>query len=860
MSKSNLFLLSSEDSFWESIGVSPTSVKMTQKKKSQEIEEYLLKFLRKLGVSNIRLLCEKAGINDPGPLQRASLPCDLLKTCDRNTLLYLKEFSKNRLPEIEEAFKKASDVKPTALEGDFSRMARKNERIKAFTRLLLLYHKDPRHLGEIYFMSVWRSRATGFEYGTSDEVPKKLESLLRSKLAGLAKVISKANSDREVKPIGVHQFQNGLVVAAFDREYTPVVKRDFREKFKVFHECGTIVFGIDPQRGTLDVRVRSQDIASAVTAWLKSNCDLDFTRPDDPPLKNFDDEKAKQALFAEPGSNPGMAVVSIRFRRSALPTHPTITIASRRDGLPLRLDIEALRTKEVLHADSLMDVEAMSVHFEDATAEVAFDAQASGILKLQFNNMGWPDEKAQKFRDLFQKNFHLPLNRDLDTTGLQSGFLAVVKYLLTVTDVESVQMFQVNIFDELKKKNYLTQTPVIERMCVSTTCKRKGKVVKDPNTLDCACGKPLAKRDRRQVAVNLDKAHDVAADIFKKATGRTLGTREKQFEKIEFFPLKAGKDNEQKMEICVFLGVNPPSKETLERMSRSARPVIVIQARADDNVFIDLHGRGVISLAYLIAATEESTLRAECEKRIQVLIDDLLRATAKRIHDAGDHSFRLLRDKPVGWTGNEYETDVFNVVHVLFPEAFVLGRKGKEEPDGFCAFVQYVEESRRDAHTWCWTYDAKYTTKDEGYELDVTERDKMRRYIVRFRENPKLFTKPHQVKAHIIISNNMTEEKIKAAYDLLMDKAAGLKGDHRSVKLVLMREEFVTELFDVAQKNHVEITRRPAVLDKFLIERIEATTTYLILDKTDAKEIMGKVLKEHPRVYNPPAEDALKVK
>src|SRR5262249_17871757 len=118
MSKSKLFLFPRNRAFWESVGISPASVKKTNANRRQGIDEYLLKFIKSLGLANVHFLSQQAGIPDPGKLQRGKLPELFLGACDKDTLLYLKEFFKNRLTEIEEAFRKATDVKPTALEGD----------------------------------------------------------------------------------------------------------------------------------------------------------------------------------------------------------------------------------------------------------------------------------------------------------------------------------------------------------------------------------------------------------------------------------------------------------------------------------------------------------------------------------------------------------------------------------------------------------------------------------------------------------------------------------------------------------------------------------------------------------------------
>ena len=203
------------------------------------------------------------------------------------------------------------------------------------------------------------------------------------------------------------------------------------------------------------------------------------------------------------------------------------------------------------------------------------------------------------------------------------------------------------------------------------------------------------------------------------------------------------------------------------------------------------------------------------------MIEDLLRTYKERRERAARHSHSILRGEHKNLSGNEYETEVFNLLRAVFPYCHKLGRPGKAEPDGFVCIPDYrsVQDEGElvDASSWNFIYDAKHHGKGRGYDLNHDEQRKMLEYISTFRNQRRVLDGSNRkIRAHIIISNQVADAKMLAAAGFLFGDD-GLSKKNKDVKLILMREEFLMKLFEWSQTKTEEVrTKRPYLLELFI--------------------------------------------
>ena len=201
-----------------------------------------------------------------------------------------------------------------------------------------------------------------------------------------------------------------------------------------------------------------------------------------------------------------------------------------------------------------------------------------------------------------------------------------------------------------------------------------------------------------------------------------------------------------------------------------------------------------------------------------------------------------------GDKGNVYETEVFNVLRSILPYCYQFGREGKIEPDGFVCLPEYEQNAMEGVDTWNWSYDAKHSDKVAGYDLNIEERRKIVNYIELFRAKIAFWEKSTKLRAHVIISNNLTEAKMKSAAEFVFNEEGGVKKANRDVRLVLMRQEFLTRLYELVAEKKDDYQRRRPFFGNLLVKLLEheGDERYAVLTKDDAEKLFEDLLKVRP--------------
>jgi hypothetical protein len=161
---------------------------------------------------------------------------------------------------------------------------------------------------------------------------------------------------------------------------------------------------------------------------------------------------------------------------------------------------------------------------------------------------------------------------------------------------------------------------------------------------------------------------------------------------------------------------------------------------------------------------------------------------------------------------------------------------------------EYEQNAMEGVETWNWSYDAKHSDKAGGYDLNIEERRKIVNYIEKFRAKIAFWEKSTKLRAHVIISNKLTEAKMKSTAEFVFDEASGVKKGNRDVRLVLMRQEFLTRLYELVAEKKDDYQRRRPFFGNLLVKLLERERDdgYSVLDKDDAERLFQELLKVRP--------------
>ena len=844
----------STSDFWEAVGIFPEA--LTHGDKLAELQRKTRKSLHELGQGNQKFLCEQAKIPRAHDASQDDLVKLLSNSAPAHTLIHLREFMQRRVAEIEETFTtRFTDGQRKSFEGDIGNLSNATEQMKVLTKLVLLYRQSPAHLRDIYYLKLSRSRPTSFEYESEGKIPADAVGRIDQKAAKLEYEIGQLKKGQPIRFQGCHRLPSGTIVVSVLRQYSPKVQPDFREDqpYNLHYGYGHIVFSVHPDRNRVDVRCKSSRIAETIEVWLAGVLGVKLKSAKGSIFANYDPEQVVKRLLGDYPADAGIDMVAMKFRRTILPSQSSLTVAIGPHQASVKDDLEAMKANGTIHTRSVLDIESLAVNFKTQTAKITTETTRGGAIRLCFDNTSWDDELEGEFRTAFEKTFLLPLDRAIDPTKLAMGDEGVIGHLLSVKSKDQVQHFQKDSFDKLVATGVLQLKPERTMNCTKPGCDQKP--IAALKTEECPrCGTKLVARDHVRVFRNPKEIKAVVSGILT-WPGCSLGADENQFESVKYHPLRFTDAGGQRRVVSVLIRDAVPDS-TKTKLERSSRALLTVKGRTPDRpVYLDESGVGQVSLAYLLAAREVVGGEAEARDRCKELLQTLQRDHTRRIHQSGLRSYEVLKSRFSSVTDDEFETEIYNVLRSLFPESIKLGRKFKNEPDGLVGFPWFQDGSLRDGRLWTCTYDAKLAETAKPYDFDRDEYRKMKEYIEIFRASRYLYHKTNRVMSHVLISNNITETRIKGAAEYLIS-TEGLKDEDKEVTVALMLHTFLIKLYERVRDREDDFRRRGPHLAFEMKERLArpGKAGYVILTEDDANELADAVLDRdevHPGLDEP---------
>lgn len=839
------FLNPSPPEFWHGIGVFPNALDSLDR--ANRVAEDAAAALAGLGVGNLSMFCERALIAKPEDSTDRVLASVLLANGDAETVVHLREFLRRRTDVVEQTFAAAFTRREQhGIETqvrDLSR--RRTEVLKPLSKLLLLYQKCPDRLHDVQAQSLWLSRPTSFEYQATPAIQTRFITRLKSREDDLRRLVSGALGGRGVKLIGSRKSRDGLTTFAFFREYTGKVRPDFRSNFNVHYGCGLLMFGIDAAGSRLIVKSGNRAVAQAVSNFIGQEAGVEFTLVHDEVFGDYDCEEFRDRVLGGYPSDPGIEIIAADFARSGFGNHGSLTLGRPFLQPSIRSELEHLSHEGLVEIRGPSDVTSLSVLFRGQSVVVTATTVAGGAVRLTFDDSRWEQGARIDFEQAFFGAFGVPLNRLLDPARTALGTLAVYANLLSLAVEDDVQPYQEDGFQVLLEAGIVKRVPIAMRMCDNNLCPSRNVPVDDPTRTTCLhcdheiqhCTVDRLERDQSKTAIYVAGIFDASGDW-------RLAEGARELAKNRFFELRRRRPNGREDAVCMLIS-DRPSAKLKGIFQRTGLPLLLVQSHTDArHVYVDDDGIGHIGLAYLLAAQDSQSTKEECHNLCREVLKRLLQNHEERILKAARLSYERLKDRAVTFTGDSYESDIFNLLRSVFPYTHDLGRRGHIEPDGFVCLPTYESESIDDVGSWNWSYDAKYSAKATGYHLDIEECRKIIQYIGKLRRNRlALFGADRKVRGHVVIANEMDESEISRVAGIVFGKD-GVHKSNRDVRLLLMREAFVLRLYEGVRDNVEAIARRRAFVTDETAKLLASAPAerYLILGEPEAAKLIEAVL------------------
>jgi hypothetical protein len=838
------FLSSSSSEFWNAVGVFEDA--LHAKTHPDQLVKDVKDQLASLGIGTLRMLCERSAMTYLPDGSVIDLVDNLLNECKTSTLIQLREFMRRRAEEISEVFEQTFSVRERSrFDADIEQLGkRKGEGLRPFSRLILLYRNSPETLKEILFLQFWRSASSYAEFESAEQLsaPKAIGKAIIARQGLLEKALTAAISGREVRMHGLHTLADGTVVVVLHREYNPTIKRDFRQDFNVHYGCGLIIFGFHEDRRRVQIKTGNSRLIEAIESFVAQCFSTELRPLENDVFSDYEPKTLEQRLLGHYDPAAGIEVVAAKFRRSGLPTRCSLTISSPSATTSLQEPLQELLETKGVQIRALDDLESMTLTYEGKQAEITVDSTKSGAVIFRFDDSGWRNSLREEFEEKFELAFGIPVNKLINPERLQMGGVRVIAYLMSIHEEREIQPYQRKRFDSLVKAKILEREPQDAKACNNPLCRARSVAILSEELENCkACDRPLETTSIPVIVRNNTQIMQFVNRVVSAATGWEIG-KPRAFEGTGYYPLQRPDDLESP-EICLLLRDRLPSLAR-EKFQRSSLPVLVIEPHTDDRyVFLDVDGIGRMSFAYLFTSQEIDEERKQCEKCIRNLVASLLRHQQEWITRAARQSYNHLVQGTSGDKGHVYETDIFNVLRFVLPYSYQLGREGKGEPDGFVCVPEY-EDGIEDVPAWNWSYDAKHSDKAKGYDLSSDEQRKIVDYIDKFRVKLHFAKKDRKLRAHVLISNNLSDAMMKKTARFVFSDVSGVQKKNRDVVLVRMDQGFVTRLYELSADNFDAFQRRRPLLGKMLVRLLSAKGPdgYSSVAASDAEALVNELL------------------
>ncbi len=399
----------------------------------------------------------------------------------------------------------------------------------------------------------------------------------------------------------------------------------------------------------------------------------------------------------------------------------------------------------------------------------------------------------EKFSKSFEDKFGVILNQWLkpnnskqDKQRLLSKILDKKTILVNQIsqDVEELllELIENKILQKLQKE--------AKRVCES--CRNK---TWDKSNACPKCGNDLYIEGRYfDVKINKKGAHRFVYNLLKRS-GLNVSDINIQIAKQKHSIIEILDDNHDNL--SVYVSSDTPPVKLLTHFEESGNPLLVILCRYKNALNKQLKERnfsckGLVEL--YIKSAETENLNNDFQNILKYQKDKW----NERILRKGYESYTNILDKYDEYDHNDFEKDIYNLLHEIFKLGDKLGDSfiGIKAPDGIVSIREYKTPSK-----YCMAWDCKFSNHTDGYQLNEKP-EKHRHYINKLKGNDKIKFYGN-LKTYAIISQNMDFSKYETFYKKVKFRFRW-KGN-----ILFIPEDVIVRLYSFYRENNKFIEQDP---------------------------------------------------
>lgn len=266
--------------------------------------------------------------------------------------------------------------------------------------------------------------------------------------------------------------------------------------------------------------------------------------------------------------------------------------------------------------------------------------------------------------------------------------------------------------------------------------------------------------------------------------------------------------------------------------------------------FADREGFGTINL-YDFLTTETpaelfATAVAQSRRRMIKRVRDRVDGAEERLQDLNRVTSELDQYENPHEELDDYDYDdlekhVFYVFKFMFRFTERLGREGKKEPDG-CLLIPLGGGEHYVAG-----YDAKLSFREEGYDIDASEKNKAGWYISVLNQNDLIrnLKEDGAIDGHIFVSNNLNENQFKYIADAVAEWIETNEQAMNHSPVIFLETDALMDLYDLMRQNFEHIFEENEVHTAFrenFVAELMTDENYRVFDQESVATVREGVV------------------
>ncbi|MCG3167181.1 MAG: hypothetical protein POELPBGB_02965 [Bacteroidia bacterium] len=550
-----------------------------------------------------------------------------------------------------------------------------------------------------------------------------------------------------------------------------------------------IFLTIIPEQNVLEINTKSKIDAYKIRQYLsfKRNNTLTYRRN----TANYNAKKFLTKVVDENQITENLKLFDVEFRNTNLQKEIRVTDPSRKNDIIAEL--HSLKDKNIIKLDDLSEFKSLTFYYKGISFKIKIEENKWGQLRLNVLDKGKPKIELIDFQKQFEDQYNIPLNIQLKNEDSLVDIKKVTRKLFehkTIQanipeDVEDV------LLDLIKLK--LTDKP---GKSAKRRCSQCRKITWEKG--DCPeCGNELfIEGDYIDLKPNPKGIYNW---LFKVLFSRKeIATKriKKQIDSISY-PLIDIFDKKGAV-ISIYISTSNVPDKIIKHYQETGSPLLVVLIKYKEALFKDIIAKGF----ECIDITDLYAQKDNADEILSIITASILSQKHKwqeKIIQKGYNSYTALKNKGNDYHDQNFERDIFNVIHEIFLIGDRLGGKfaGIPAPDGIVSIQNYGKPLKR----YCFSWDCKFSTAINGYQLRDPA-SKHRKYIYSLKKNDKVLFYGG-LGTYAIISQNMDMTRYEEFY------AALVKGFRWKGTVLFIQENQITNIYKLYKDNESLIQNEP---------------------------------------------------